>query len=182
MSTSIDVAAALIRQCGPLPTMKLQKLSFLANAYHLAYTGERLIDEDPRCWKTGPVYPKLYAVHKDLWTVETKDLTGAKPLSNQGVILLEAACKAHAGMSGKELGTWLLSTAPVDYARRHATKKDPKPVIDDDWVAQYFRARLEAPSTRDEFAERFSHTYTSPLNRWKRTSAPADHDTVVNDE
>ena len=41
--------------------MQLQKLAYLAYAWHLARTnGDRLVEEHPEAWQYGPVFPSLY--------------------------------------------------------------------------------------------------------------------------
>ena len=40
--------------------MKIQKLLYLAHGYHLAETGQPLLDEFFEAWKFGPVLPSIY--------------------------------------------------------------------------------------------------------------------------
>jgi uncharacterized phage-associated protein len=40
--------------------MKIQKLTYFANGYYLAKTGEPLVNERFQAWKLGPVLPTLY--------------------------------------------------------------------------------------------------------------------------
>ena len=48
-----------------LDPMKLNKLVFLAQGWHLGIHDESLINEDIEAWKHGPVIPSLY--HKFKW-------------------------------------------------------------------------------------------------------------------
>ncbi len=43
-----------------LTNMKLQKLMYYAQGYHLAAFGERLFDDDIESWMYGPVVPSVY--------------------------------------------------------------------------------------------------------------------------
>ncbi len=43
-----------------ISNLKLQKLLYYAQAWHLAYFGEKLIDGDFQAWVHGPVLPETY--------------------------------------------------------------------------------------------------------------------------
>lgn len=75
---TIAVANAFIEkaQCGKLPDltpMKLQKLMFYAQSWHLKIYHEPLVDDFFAKWPYGPVIPSLYHEVKSY---------GAKPITN----------------------------------------------------------------------------------------------------
>jgi uncharacterized phage-associated protein len=47
-----------------LTPMKVQKLVYFANGWHLALKGTPLIDEQVEAWKFGPVIPSLYSAFR----------------------------------------------------------------------------------------------------------------------
>lgn len=47
-----------------LSNLKLQKLVYYAQGFHLAVTGEPLFDENIEAWVLGPVVPELYRAYK----------------------------------------------------------------------------------------------------------------------
>ncbi len=53
----LELANAQLRDLTPL---KLQKLVYFANGWHLAIKSEPLINEQVEAWKFGPVIPSLY--------------------------------------------------------------------------------------------------------------------------
>jgi uncharacterized phage-associated protein len=56
-----DYLICTARQYGELLTnLKLQKLLYYAQAWHLAFYDEPLFDEEFRAWKHGPVLPTQY--------------------------------------------------------------------------------------------------------------------------
>lgn len=48
----------------PISNMKLQKLLYYEQGYHLAYYGTPLFDEEIEAWKFGPVVPQIYEKYK----------------------------------------------------------------------------------------------------------------------
>ena len=44
--------------------LRLQKLLYYAQAWHLALTGRPLIDEDIQAWRHGPAVPSVYRRYK----------------------------------------------------------------------------------------------------------------------
>ncbi|MEX0832837.1 MAG: type II toxin-antitoxin system antitoxin SocA domain-containing protein [Actinomycetota bacterium] len=59
-----DVAAAIIEMAGPVDPMKLQKLLYYAQAWHLAWYSQPLFDEEIEAWRQGPVVPRVYRMYK----------------------------------------------------------------------------------------------------------------------
>lgn len=60
---SIDskiLADYVLEQKGSMSHLKLQKLLYLIEGYHLAYFQESLIDDDFEAWVHGPVSRKIY--------------------------------------------------------------------------------------------------------------------------
>ena len=49
----------------PISNMKLQKLLYYEQGYHLAAFGSPLFDEEIEAWKYGPVVPVIYEKYKD---------------------------------------------------------------------------------------------------------------------
>jgi uncharacterized phage-associated protein len=49
----------------PVTQMKLQKMLYIAQGLHLAYTGKPIINETIQAWKYGPVIPNIYDYYKN---------------------------------------------------------------------------------------------------------------------
>lgn len=58
------VAAYILQQQGPMTTMKLQKLAYYSQAWHLVWDGEPLFDAPIEAWMNGPVVRDLYRQHR----------------------------------------------------------------------------------------------------------------------
>ena len=62
---SRTLADYILYRLGPMSHLKLQKLIYLIEGYHLAYFGQSLIDDDFEAWVHGPVSRNLYDALKD---------------------------------------------------------------------------------------------------------------------
>lgn len=45
---------------GPLPQMKLQKLTYIAHGWNLAISGQPLVSDVPEAWDNGPVFRLIW--------------------------------------------------------------------------------------------------------------------------
>ena len=67
-STADRVAARLVNfsheHGSPVSNLKLQKLLYYAQAWHLAFFGAPLFDEDFEAWVHGPVVPRVFRCYR----------------------------------------------------------------------------------------------------------------------
>lgn len=113
----IDVlilAEYILKNYGPMSHLKLQKLLFYCQAYHLAYFGEAIIDDDFQAWVHGPVCRKVYdslknksVLYSDVkYTNENgcnPDLVIEKSLASMQTELLNDILKELSTWTGLEL-------------------------------------------------------------------------------
>ncbi len=70
MSASVyDVAAYILSKKGKMTAMKLQKLVYYSQAWHLVWEDEPLFSERIEAWANGPVCPDLYNAHRSQFEV-----------------------------------------------------------------------------------------------------------------
>lgn len=62
---SMDLASYILAKLGPMTHLKLQKLVYYCEAYHLAYFEQSLIKDPFQAWVHGPVSVKLWVALKD---------------------------------------------------------------------------------------------------------------------
>src|ERR1043165_5227292 len=74
----LDVAAYILEKHGPMTAMKLQKLVYYSQAWHLVWTdgAEQLFDEPVRAWANGPVVHELYDQHRGRLRLQPGDISG----------------------------------------------------------------------------------------------------------
>lgn len=70
VASAHDVAAYVLAKRGPMSAMKLQKLLYYAQAWHLVWDEHPLFPERIEAWANGPVIPAIYAGHRGQFTVE----------------------------------------------------------------------------------------------------------------
>jgi len=69
MASVFDVAAYILERQGTMTAMKLQKLVYYAQAWHIAWTDDVLFPERIEAWADGPVSPDLFQVHRGSFRV-----------------------------------------------------------------------------------------------------------------
>lgn len=66
----IDVADYVLQKLGTTSAMKLQKLVYYSQAWHLVWRDSALFDEPIQAWVNGPVVPELYRQHQRLFRLD----------------------------------------------------------------------------------------------------------------
>ncbi|WP_436492226.1 type II toxin-antitoxin system antitoxin SocA domain-containing protein [Actinokineospora sp. HUAS TT18] len=59
-----DVAAAILAETGPDSPMRLQKLLYYVQGWHLAMSGKPVFPDRIEAWRAGPVVPEVYKHHE----------------------------------------------------------------------------------------------------------------------
>lgn len=154
MATSLDVARYIVKRFqerGDLITnLKLQKLLYYVQGWHLGITGERAFDGDFMAWVHGPVNYAVYQEFRDLrWNPIVRDV---------GEVHLDAALAQHVddvldvygGDSAWELERRTHSEAPWIKARNGIpADAECRAVIGDDDIREFF-AQQVADVTEDQ--------------------------------
>ncbi|WP_411572213.1 Panacea domain-containing protein [Vreelandella titanicae] len=69
MANVFTVAEYILDKLGPMTAMKLQKLVYYSQAWHLTWDEVPLFDEKIEAWANGPVVPALYDAHRGEYRV-----------------------------------------------------------------------------------------------------------------
>lgn len=149
VSTHItDVAKFLLEtETEPMTTMKLQKLCYYAQAWHLAWYDEPLFPENFQAWVNGPVCPQLYALHRGKYSIDAQHLTSgdstALSLPQKQHVL---DIKNHYGqLSGAELSELTHQETPWRVARGESGPSDRSAaVIPQESLAMFYGALADA--------------------------------------
>lgn len=104
MATVHDVAAHILSRRSPLSTMKLQKLAYYSQGWHLAWDGAPLFDENIEAWANGPVIRDLFDLHRGNFSVSEWAVGEPSNLTDSERDTIEAVLDAYGDLSGQQLG------------------------------------------------------------------------------
>jgi len=76
MASVLDVAQHVLELGGEMTTMKLQKLVYYCQAWHIAWHDDVLFKERIEAWADGPVTPELFKKHARAFRV--RKISGAE--------------------------------------------------------------------------------------------------------
>lgn len=74
-----DVAAYILSKVKECTTMKLHKLLYYCQAWHLVWTDTPIFEERIEAWANGPVIKVLFNVHRGLYTIHYEDFSLGNP-------------------------------------------------------------------------------------------------------
>jgi uncharacterized phage-associated protein len=152
-ATANQVADYIIAFCnerGELITnLKLQKLMYYAQAWHLAFYGEPLFDERLEAWVRGPVQPETYQRFKVFGFQPIVYKPDASGIPQDVKTYIDEVMKAYGGMGAFELERYTHNEAPWINARGVLPPEEPSnAVISTDDMRQFYKARLDAQENR----------------------------------
>lgn len=78
MANVFNAAKYILEQCGPLSTMKLQKLCYYSQAWSLVWDDDELFPEDFQAWANGPVCRELYDSHAGEYKISAMHIPSRK--------------------------------------------------------------------------------------------------------
>lgn len=120
MANVRDVAAYILENQSPMTAMKLQKLAYYSQAWHLVWSGgTALFPERIEAWANGPVIPELFSEHRGQMTV-TKDqwVSGeSNRLSEDEKSSIDAVMVTYGTMAPFQLSDQTHSESPWKDAR-----------------------------------------------------------------
>jgi uncharacterized phage-associated protein len=152
-----DVAAYVLQRTGSLSTMKLQKLCYYAQAWHLVWEDEPLFSERIEAWANGPVVYELFDAHRGSYTASNPwPLGDPFALNDNEKSTIDAVVRDYGKLSGQQLSAlthserpWLEARAGLtptarsnaaitveslaDFYGALAAAEDAKPPVDLDW-------------------------------------------------
>lgn len=103
MANVQDVAAYIIGKRGEMTAMKLQKLVYYSQAWHLVWSERALFNEDIQAWANGPVVMDLYRKHSGMFRVSSWPDGNAANLSEDEAGSVDAVLDAYMQFTAHQL-------------------------------------------------------------------------------
>ncbi len=142
MANVLDVAAFILEDRKSLSTMKLQKLVFYSQAYHLVRHGSVLFPDRIEAWANGPVVRALFREHRREFVISCGFFSGKAPgypLDAQEVETIRHVISKIGSKSGAELSDLTHQEDPWRNARGSLLPSQPSDVeITPESIRQYY--------------------------------------------
>jgi uncharacterized phage-associated protein len=119
MTSAHDVAAYILRKVGEMSTMKLQKLVYYSQAWHLVWAEGPLFSEPIEAWANGPVVYTLFNEHRGTYTARAPWPQGdPDALAEAESATIDSVIEHYGKLSGRQLSMLTHDEAPWREARR----------------------------------------------------------------
>ena len=128
----LDVAKYILSTSDEsMTTMKLQKLVYYCQAWHVTWTGEGLFTESTRAWANGPVVRELFNLHRGRYAVCADELTGgdAAALTVDQRAVVDSVLATYGSMTGSQLSVLTHAENPWQTARGKSTNGSSSDVV-----------------------------------------------------
>jgi uncharacterized phage-associated protein len=125
MAAVRDVAQYVLESSGEMTAMKLQKLVYYSQAWHIAWTDNVLFPERIEAWKDGPVCPDLFRLHAKAFRVSKLRGGNSQHLCADERDTVDRVLKHYAGKSPQWLSDLTHLEAPWRDARRGLSSGAP---------------------------------------------------------
>lgn len=147
MITARDIAAVIVDRKGAINEMKLQKLVYYCQAWHLAWYGQALFADEAQAWEQGPVLPVLR--HASIRGRSADELH----LPDQVRDVLEHVLNVYGRMSAGDLSRSTHAELPYIEARRGLSSGAPSAEpISLDTMRRYYRRLTLRPDEAVAYA------------------------------
>lgn len=105
MANVLDVATYILTKKQRMTSMKLQKLAYYSQAWHLVWESKPLFSNRIEAWANGPVAPDLFREHAGKFEVELADFENYafEALTPNETTTIDGVLSFYGEMTGFEL-------------------------------------------------------------------------------
>ena len=123
--------------------LKLQKLAYYAQAWHLALLGDTLFDETIEAWVHGPVCPMLYYKYREYGFNEIPHNEETVYIPEKSRKVIDAVWEVYGGFDGRYLEHLTHKEEPWKFARGDLDDFDQSNnIIHTDSMLKYYKIKL----------------------------------------
>jgi len=116
-----DVAEYILKKCGQMTAMKLQKLVYYCQAWSLVWDEKPLFPEKVFAWANGPVVYELFKCHQGQYSVSSLGQGDPKKIGGPQEATITAVLEAY----GDRTSQWLSDLAHMEEPWKAARKGLP---------------------------------------------------------
>jgi uncharacterized phage-associated protein len=147
MAKTDDVAAAILSATGEVTTMKLQKLLYYSQAWHLTFTGTPLFPSEVQAWLQGPVVPDIHRQVRRRYFVAGLPSGDATALSESERRTIEWVLGKYGSFTAEALSAMTHLESPWRLARGIAGDDEATDTpISHDVMASYYGRQRSSPN------------------------------------
>lgn len=120
MSTVECVAKYVLMNCGPMTTMKLQKIVYYCQAWSLAWDEKPLFEDEFEAWANGPVCLKLFNYHRGQFVIDAdlfQNVDVSECFSKENIETMDAVIRDYSNKSPQWLSDLTHNEKPWKNAR-----------------------------------------------------------------
>ncbi|MFJ8830492.1 Panacea domain-containing protein [Micromonospora aurantiaca] len=148
MASAHDVAAAVLAEVGRVTAMKLEKLVYYCQGWHLARSGSSLFAEPIEAWREGPVVPLLYRHHRQQLYVSEWPLGDPSLLTEAQRESVRWVAREYGRFSATELSTMTHNELPWRAARGALPESaSSSQQLDVDLMRTYYARQMASTET-----------------------------------
>ena len=135
-----------------LNVLKLQKLLYYSQAWHLAFYGTRLFDENFQAWVHGPVSPEIFhrlkttkMLYSSVGRADRQPDFDPEAIPEETRRHIDSILEIYAGFTDTQLESLTHFEEPWTSARAGIPPSQPSARgISDDVMRDYYRSRMKA--------------------------------------
>lgn len=147
-----DVSAYIISKLGNMSTMKLQKLCYYSQGWHLAWEGLPLFDSEIEAWRLGPVVRDLYAHHRLKVSVDEWPRGDAAKLLPSERSVIDDVLDGYGQLTGLQLSKLTHEESPWLKTRGSMGPRDSSTeVISLELIEEFFRGLADEDDMKKKF-------------------------------
>lgn len=137
-----------------LSNLKLQKLLYYVQAWHLAVFQRPLFPEKFQAWIRGPAIPEIYERYKGYGWRNIDEEVGPPDLDARIIAFMEEVLKEYGPLDARRLEQLTRDEDPWIVARGRIAEDEPSTAtIDEETMGGYYRQRLSEVELRDMLRE-----------------------------